>query len=296
VSSEVPGCDPRGLSGYAWLDNGQSALSGPLLDLYRRLDGMFLSWARGWDAEDHLFPTFLPARVLAAVDYFRSFPHLATFPVALDPTDENLDAFTRQQLPDGDGRVRLTAMAPIQDVLTPAACYHFYSAFRGRTLERPQYLTTRATCFRREAYYAPLARQWSFSMREIVCLGSAEEVKRFLDTSRERLERSLRVIDLPVAWETASDPFFRPRQNPKRLAQQLDTLKTEMVFGGGLAIGSLNFHRDTFGEAFEIRREGKPAFSGCVAFGVERWMRAFLTRFGPEPSGWPALERSHRDA
>jgi hypothetical protein len=66
-------------------------------------------------------------------------------------------------------------------------------------------------------------------------------------------------------------------------------VKTEMVFGGSLAIGSVNLHRDYFGEAFEIRREGRDAWSGCIAFGVERWLHAILTRFGPEPAGWPAL-------
>ena len=289
MSGETPGPDPRGLAGYCWLENGQSAFSGPLLELYRRLDGLFLSWAQDWSAEEYLFPPFLPARVLAAVDYFRSFPHLATFPVTLDPSEENVDAFVRGEVPDADGRVPLTALAPVEDVLTPAACYHFYATFRGQTLARPLYVTTRATCFRREAYYAPLARQWSFSMREIVCLGSADEVKAFLETSRRKLEASLETLGLPVSWEVATDPFFKPQQNPKHLAQRLDPVKTEMVFGGSLAIGSLNFHRNTFGEAFEIRREAKEAFSGCAAFGVERWMRAFLARFGPEPSGWPAL-------
>ena len=285
----LSGRDPRGLPGYHWRTNGQSTLAGPLLDLYRRLDRLFLSWAEDWGAVEYLFPAFLPARELAGVDYLRSFPHLATFAVTLDPAEENLLAFTRGDAPDAQGRVRLTATAPVLDVLTPAACYHFYAAFRGEQLAEARYVTTRATCFRREAHYAPLARQSSFSMREIVCLGTADEVKAFLEAGRNRVARYLEEIGLPVAWEAATDPFFRPQQNPKHLAQRLDPVKTEMVFGGSLAIGSVNFHRSYFGEAFGIRRDGRDAFSGCLAFGVERWLRAFLGRFGPEPAGWPAL-------
>jgi hypothetical protein len=60
-----------------------------------------------------------------------------------------------------------------------------------------------------------------------------------------------------------------------------------MVFREGLAIGSVNFHRNYFGEAFGISREGKEAFSGCVAFGIERWIYAWLTRFGPRAKDWP---------
>jgi hypothetical protein len=292
VSRPAPAAlDLRALPGCRWLPNGQSSLSGPLLDLYRRVDRMFAGWAAEWGAAEHRFPPFLPARELAGVDYLRSFPHLATFPVALDPADENLLAFTRGDVPDALGRVPLTATTPVLDVLTPAACYHFYAAFRGEQLAAPRYVTTCATCFRREAHYAPLARQWSFSMREIVCLGTPEEVRSFLDHGRCRAARAVEAIGLEVAWEAATDPFFRPRESPKHLAQRLDPLKTEMI-ADGLAIGSVNFHRSYFGEAFGIGRDGGDASSGCLAFGVERWLHAILTRFGPEPAAWPSLERA----
>jgi hypothetical protein len=64
-----------------------------------------------------------------------------------------------------------------------------------------------------------------------------------------------------------------------------------MVFQGRLAIGSVNFHRNYFGEAFEISRDGREAFSGCVAFGLERWIYAFLERFGMNESDWPDFDR-----
>jgi hypothetical protein len=92
-----------------------------------------------------------------------------------------------------------------------------------------------------------------------------------------------------VRWQAATDPFFNPSSNPKYLAQRLDPVKTEMVYGGDLAIGSVNFHRNYFGETFAIERGGEPAFSGCVAFGLERWLYAFTDHFGPNPTDWPAL-------
>ena len=126
-------------------------------------------------------------------------------------------------------------------------------------------------------------------MREIVCLGSAEEVKSFLARLQGVLHEFFSRVGLPIEWKNATDPFFDPSRNPKYLAQRLDPVKTEMVFGGTLAIGSVNFHRNYFGEAFRIARDGKEAFSGCVAFGLERWMYAILAHFGPDPSDWPAL-------
>jgi len=45
-----------------------------------------------------------------------------------------------------------------------------------------------------------------------------------------------------------------------------------------------------------MRRNGEAAFSGCVAFGVERWLYAFLSRFGPDERSWPSVLRSHGSA
>jgi len=278
------------LPGLRWMENGQSSLSEPLLGLERRLERLFLSWAAAEGAAEHRFPTFLPARELGKLDYFRSFAHLVTFPVALDAEKSNLERFVRGEPLSDEGEIRLARTAPIRDVLTPAACYHFYVVFQGETLAAPRHVTTRATCFRREEFYAPLERQWSFSMREIVCIGTSDEVKAFLARREAAAEAAWRRIDLPIEWKHATDPFFNPSKNPKYLAQKLDPVKREMVFQDRLAVGSSNFHRNYFGEAFGIRRAGEDAFSGCIAFGIERWILAIVTRSGPDPAAWPDLE------
>ena len=282
-----PPVAPLDVPGLTWFPSGQSALSGDLLELDGRLDGVFRGWADQRRATQYRVPTFIAVADLARLDYFHSFPHLVTFPVSLEASADNLARFAAQ--PAAGGEVRLTETSPVRDVLTPAACYHFYSLLRGRTLSGPVYLTTRATCFRREAYYAPLERQWSFSMREIVCLGTADEVKGFLDAEQARVAAFAARLGLPLALQNATDPFFNPSRNPKYLMQKLEPVKTEMVFQGRLAIGSLNFHRNYFGEAFEIRRDGGEVFSGCVAFGIERWIAAIVRQFGPKAGDWPRL-------
>jgi seryl-tRNA synthetase len=278
---------PEQIADLIWYSNGQAAYGGTLLELSRRLDRLFLDWATECCAAEYVFPTFISAAELARIDYLRSFPHLATFPVTLAPEEENLARFAEQSDLGSKGPIRLLATSPIEDVLTPAACYHFYIHFQNRTLSQALYLTTRATCYRREREYAPLERQWSFSMREIVCIGTANEVKDFLGKCQERVNGYLQEIGLPVDWAHATDPFFQPSRSSRYLAQKLDPVKTEALFQGRLALSSINFHRNYFGEAFHILRDGKEAFSGCVAFGLERWMSAILTHFGPEPASWP---------
>jgi hypothetical protein len=278
--------------GVSWYENGQSALSGPLLDLDRRLDAVFMAWAREENAVEHVFPVLLPAGILGRLDYFRSFPHLVTFAAALDQDPSNLRAFADGEPVDESGEVRLARLAPVRDVLTPAACYHVYPHFEGRSLDGVSRVTVRSTCFRRESTYTPLERQWSFSMREIVCLGNSKEIGEFLSRMRDRIDQAGRALKLPVVWQEATDAFFDPSRNPKAVYQKVDPVKMELVFENRLAIASTNQHRSYFGEIFGIDREGAPAHSACVAFGIERWLSAWVHTFGPHPERWPELPRA----
>ena len=269
----------------------QAVLSGSLLSLYRRLDAIFARLGTLEDAPEVMYPTLIGAEHLAKLDYFRSFPHLCTFACNLDRDADNLKTFAKGPGIDESGGVALTKLAPVTHVLTPAACSHIYVDKAGETLPGFTTVTTRATCFRREAYYAPLERQWSFGMREVVGLGTAEEVKAFLDRGRARVETLIAAWGLSIAWTPATDPFFDASKNPKYIAQKLDPVKHEMVFrrpgGAELAIGSLNYHRNYFGGAFGLTRDGEEAHSGCVAFGLERWLLAFAETHGEDPAKWP---------
>lgn len=279
------------LEGLTWQECGQVSLAGSALDLFRALDAMFTRLAAIETAREHQFPTFISADKLARLDYFKSFPHLVTFPVTLDADDANLKTFSARQVDVARDGIKLEKLSPVREVLSPAACYHFYPLFEGQALAAPQLLTTRCRCFRREEYYKPLRRQWNFAMREIVCIGSADEVKSFLERYRARVEKLLSDLGITVQFKQATDPFFNPSKSAKYLAQRLDPVKHEALFGGDLAIASLNFHRNYFGEAFSISRGGEAAFSGCVAFGLERWMFAIAKTFGPNPGRWPDFAR-----
>lgn len=281
--------DLHALDGLACHANGQVTLSGPLLRLERELDALFLAWAADCGAVEYRFPPLVPARALDRIDYFHSFPHLATFPVALSRDDAHLRAFAAARSVGSDGEVCLGALDPVREVLTPAACYPIYAHFQGACLAAALYLTTRATCFRREDRYEPLARQWAFSMREIVCLGRRAEVVAFLQHYRARVAALATALDLPLRFAAATDSFFDPPRNPQHLLQRLAPAKEEMVFDGRLAVGSLNFHRRHFGAAFEISLDGRAAYSACVAFGIERWILAILERFGADPAAWPSF-------
>lgn len=264
-----------------WHASGQASLSGPLLRLAGHADAAFLQLAGVWGAEAERHPATLPASVLRKTGYLRSFPHQATFAVGLDPGA--LGEFAVD--PDQDPRAFLGAAT---EILTPAACYHLYPAHEGEALAEPLYLTTVNTCYRRETAYVPLRRQWSFTMREIVCLGSAGETAQFVEKTTQAVSMLLEMAGLNVKWEHATDPFFQPEQNPAFLLQKLSPVKHEAIYGD-LAISSSNLHHEHFGEAFGITRAGEDARSACVAFGLERWLFAILDTHGEDPRSWPDL-------
>jgi hypothetical protein len=270
--------------------SGEGVLSGDLLELYQRVDAFFVRLARDrFGAGDHLFPPTIAAREIARTNYLQSFPHLATFPVSLEPSAENVAEFAAGETLSPGGELSLTRLSPVTEMLAPAACYHFFVRLQGSRADAARFFTTRGACFRREATLRFLERQSSFSMREIVCVGSVDDANGFLARCRELMTSVFERLRLPIRWEDANDSFYRGAADPRYVFQKLHRVKTEMVYGDGLAIGSLNNHLNYFGETFSISHGGRPAFSACLAVGLERWLAAFASEYGPERRHWPEL-------
>jgi len=252
------------------------ATFGPeLVDLRARLDRLFVAWAHDCGAEAWQFPPLLRVADLDGMDYFDSFPHLglAAAPIAAD----RLAGLARDEaitmIPPSD-------LAAGEHMLPSAACYACYFHFRGSRLDRTRRVTTIATCFRNEREYVGLRRLRSFTMREIVCIGAAGEVTAHLAAFREKLHGFCATLGLGAAIEAATDPFFR-KDDPRAAMQKMFPVKEEFVYGGSVAFASLNYHRNFFGERCGLSlADGSPAFTGCVAFGLERWLYALLDRFG----------------
>jgi seryl-tRNA synthetase len=289
VTAAAAAIDLAQLPGLTWNSDGTVGLSGPLLSLFERLDAAFVSIARAFEAEPNQFVPILSAQDLRAIDYFSSFPHLVTLPVSLDRDPANLTAFSQANAGVEPGPLTLGKLQPTGAVLAPAACYAVYPSLRGLDATRPRNLTVLGTCFRREEHYLPLRRQWCFRMREVVHVGSGESAQAFLADGERRVRELASSLDLPLTTAAATDPFFDPARSARYLHQKLFPTKHELIFEGSLAIGSFNYHRNFFGEAFGLRCGGQAAHTGCVAFGVERWVWAILSRHGVDPRGWPSL-------
>jgi hypothetical protein len=274
-----------------WSEDGYAALSGALLEKAMELDAVFRDWAGDLGATEYRFPAMIPVRSLAPIAYLRSFPHLATFATSGRRSDEALTSIaeecgTAERIPASE-----EFLDPVEQILTPAACYHFYPRLAGSRLTSPLVVTTKCQCHRREQEYLPLQRQWCFEMRELVCIGDPDAIEEFTEDCRGRIEALVAALRIDAAWQTATDPFFDPAADPKALAQLVEPVKKELCTGDGLAIASVNLHRRFFGECYDIRHGNGAANSACVAFGIERWLYALMEVHGPDVAAWPDVGR-----
>jgi seryl-tRNA synthetase/acyl carrier protein len=246
---------------------GQIALAGVALDVLDAVDRVVVRWARELGATEHRYPSMISTAVLARA-----------------------------------GRVEnVTQVSPGETTaLAPAVCYHAYPAWQSKTIgSEPVLLTAVGRCYRHEnGDYAPLSRLWDFTMREIIVLGTREQVETHRRALMTRVSELVTLLELDATIETATDPFFAAGDEGRRLMQQAGALKHELKLavdpsGSGIAAASFNHHYDYFGSRFVISlTNGAPAHSGCVAFGLERWVLALLAQHGIDEQAWPAPVRA----
>jgi hypothetical protein len=226
---------------------------------FEQIDFQLRTWALDAGGDERNFPVLIAGDTLRRAEYPDAFPQLLmAATVAADPGKP----FEQEN----------TLL--VDSFLSPAVCYHAYAQLAGLTLERGVTLTARGHCFRNEdpAALAPGRRQMEFQMRELILIGDGGWIERRLAVLKPGVEVLASTLGLEADWQPANDPFFLPRAHGKAHMQRLLGTKIELCLPDGLAVASINRHRTFFGERFSIRtRDGAPASSACIAFGLDRW-------------------------
>ena len=250
---------------------GQVTLSALALDVFTAVDLTVAGWARAMGAVEHRYPSVIDLAVLERAG--------------------RVDELTRV-IPSGaaqGGSLGMTA------ALAPAVCYHAYPELEGKTIgPDAETLTAVGRCYRHEGgSFVPLERLWDFTMREIIILGTRDQVEVQRQSLVRQVTELVTLLELDGSIEAATDPFFTAGDEGRRLMQQMGALKHELrlavdVTGRTIAAASFNHHHDYFGTRFAINlTSGTPAHSGCVAFGLERWVLAILAQHGIDERAWP---------
>lgn len=253
---------------------GIPVLGSEATTLLTLLDGVFSAAAAQVGAVPMITPPLLPVDRLADLDYYQNFPHQAMVATSL-----LLDGVDKDYQPSAGG-FQAQTLQPARLALPAAACYGVYLHFAGQSLETSMRVTVVGRCFRKEESYEELRRLLGFHMREVVALGEQEFAEEHLREFTERLTAYATKLDLPLTCEPATDPFF-DKGGSRALLAKLAPVKHEFIYQG-LAVASVNTHRNFFGERCDITlaRSGTPVFTSCVAFGLERWLSALTQRHG----------------
>jgi seryl-tRNA synthetase len=281
------------------LGRGQVGLGGPAFALVRKLDADCVDLARRtFGAAERVYPSLIPTGVLGRCGYFGSFPHSVSFVAHLVEDFDRIEAFRAANSAGGVLEIPNRADMVFDACLAPAVCYHVYQSFEGTVLgPSGAAITAAGKCFRYESSnLSGLERLWDFTMREVVFLGSAEQVTKRRQEAIAAVVEQLERWDLEGTIVTANDPFFPTTYATKRYWQLVADMKFELrlpIEGPSesprtIAACSFNLHESFFGEAFRVSTEdGGRAFTACVGWGLERCVLACFAQHGFVPGDWP---------
>jgi hypothetical protein len=281
--------------------DGMFSFQGTFWKVFKALQTYVAGVAESYAAIEQEYPALWPVDLYKKINYFREFPQQVILSAPLENDYEVRSRFAESY--DKHRAYHAVSMgegfADATYGLQCAVCDTCYYNLR-HTREHPNTVyTTYNKVFRNErSATGGLDRLLTFSVRDIMFVGDKDFVllyrQRMLDEAARLLER----LNLDSKLETANDPFFSNDAVVKNVFQSASELKYELLArvyhsDSYMAVGSVNFHLDFFGQAFDIQGSGGlPVYSGCWGVGFERLTYALYCQYGPDATAWPADVRN----
>lgn len=300
---DLPNIDTwRGLLERKWATEvglGHVILRGPAARLMSLIDTKAqVAFGGRFQAELEIYPSTIQCQTLDRCNHFTSFPEHMDFVSHLKQDLDVLNNFSNNcrdkkwspSLHEGQ-------MAECDLAVSPSCCYHCYEGMEGWQMEAPRCITAVLACHRYEgANHTTMTRLRAFTMREVVFIGTPKFVIDSRAAAEEMIIQWAKDWELACSFETANDMFFTKDYSVKASFQRQQQAKKEMLLkvpceNKSISVFSSNFHAMSFGKAFNITIGGKPATTGCIAWGLERWVYAIFSQFGFEIEKWPAKLR-----
>jgi len=256
--------------------------------LFDYFDNLFLSFAKLLGCEEKKYPVLLPIDAYRSTGYLKTSPQYAIFCCELE---ENIQKIK------GVGSITslLKLLKEPINALSPSACFHVYDDIKDSELKSPVAITLKQNVFRNEGRFnfKEFGRLKSYTVREIVFIGNSDYVTEKLNKMRNIIIEFLQAINLSSYIISSSDAFIVPEIQKIKDIQITEKSKYEVKIKvdseNSLACASLNYHGISFSKPFHFNVFGaKNTVSGCIGFGLERWILAFLSQFGCELKNWPS--------
>ncbi len=278
---------------------GHVILRGQAAQLLSLIDAKVNAFARTFQAEREFYPATILCKTLDRIHHFTSFPEHIDFVAHLKGDLDVLNKFSGECREQGwspalhEGRMGENDFA-----ICPSCCYHCYEGMEDWQLDAPGRCTTMAVaCHRYEgANHRTMTRLRAFTQRDVVWVGHPRFVMEGRAKAEEQIVQWAKDWELVGTFETANDMFFTQDYAVKASFQRQQQAKKELRLlipfeKQSISVFSSNFHAMTFGKAFNITLNGRPATSACVGWGYERWVYAIFSQFGLDCKQWPARLR-----
>lgn len=255
--------------------------------LFDYFDAQFSEIARRLSCEEKKYPVLLPMETYKKTGYLKKSPQYSIFCCEPEENIRNLKGI------DAANSI-LEMLKDPTSALSPSACFHVYEDIEGSELSSPVAITLKQDVFRNEGRfnYEEFGRLKSYTVREIVFIGNEAYVKAQLSEAQDMIIQFLHTIGVSSSIVSSSDAFIVPELQKIKEIQLNEKSKYEVRVNvneeDSLACASLNFHGISFSKPFQFGlAEEKHTVSGCIGFGLERWVLAFLSQYGCEMKDWP---------
>jgi hypothetical protein len=284
---------------------GHVVLRGPAAQLAGwidyKIEHMF---AETFQAEREYYPATILCRTLDRIHHFTSFPEHVDFVSHLRRDLGAIDQFSKECKEKGwSHQLNEGKMAENDFAICPSCCYHCYEGMQDWQLEPPGRCTTMSvSCHRYEGTnHRTMSRLRAFTQRDVVWVGQPPFVMQARAKAEELIISWAKEWELSGTLETANDMFFTDDYAVKASFQRQQQAKKELRLlipfeKQAISVFSSNFHAVTFGKAFNITLGGRPATSGCIGWGIERWVYAIFSQFGLDLDEWPGALKKEFEA
>jgi seryl-tRNA synthetase len=268
--------------------DGVFSFTGDILKLFKYFSSSFLNLALKLNSYEKLYPTLLPVEFFKKTSYIKSSPQHVMFCCDIIEGYEFISNIASHL--DADCLKDDLSMALF--TLSPAACFHSYIEYENRRIDRSFTLTFEQKVFRNEGRFNwdGFGRLRDYTVREIVFFGDDEYVRQQRKRAMDLSVSLLQAFNLNGQLISSSDPFIIPEMQRYKKVQVAENSKYELKLSTGadnLACASFNLHGGSFTKPFDIHVNDFKTVSGCVGFGIERWVLAFLAQHGLDSKNWP---------
>ncbi|QHV47443.1 hypothetical protein C1N66_30965 (plasmid) [Bacillus cereus] len=258
--------------------------------LINQLDYVFIKIAQKYGAHLREYPSILNKNNMSLNKYHINFPQNIYGITSVPHNYSKINEFRSKANSDSYQRL----LESTGEFLQPCICYHCYEELQGNRLDEGKILTGRGKCFRHEIEWRKNKfRRNEFTMREIVIFGEEKWVLNIRNQIMEEVWSFFESLGLKGKIVTATDPFFFSQDvKTKGTYQMMSNAKFELIVNTTnsieSSIASFNYCQDMLCSKYDIKNQTETAlYSGCIAFGIDRWKEAIIDYYGWEWQNWP---------